>query len=67
VFTPYVKQGDTVKRGQLLPTFHAEKMKDSGYSTTTAVVITYSNQYRDVKPVRKHVVDLDDALLDLQV
>ncbi|MFS8652169.1 MAG: hypothetical protein FWJ66_09685 [Caldibacillus sp.] len=42
-------------------------MKDSGYSTTTAVVITNSNQYLDVKPLRKHVVDLDDALLDLQV
>lgn len=66
-FTPHVKQGDSVKRGQLLLTFDAEKMKVSGYLTTTAIVVTNSNQYFDVKPLRKHVVDFDDALLDLQV
>ena len=66
-FTPHVRQGDSVKRGQLLLTFDQEMMKQEGYPTTTAVVVTNSSQYIDVKPLRKNVVDIEDALLDLQI
>ena len=44
-FTLLVKEGDTVKAGQKLLTFDIDKIKAAGYSTTTAVLVTNSDDY----------------------
>ncbi|MBQ1492913.1 MAG: PTS glucose transporter subunit IIA, partial [Blautia sp.] len=44
-FELFVKEGDTVKKGQKLITFDIEKIKAAGYSPTTAVLVTNSDDY----------------------
>jgi PTS system beta-glucosides-specific IIC component len=49
-FTPKKKQGDKVKKGDLLLEFDMKVIKDAGYSTVTPVIITNSDDYADVIP-----------------
>lgn len=44
-FTLFVKEGDKVKAGQKLIEFDIEKIKAAGYSTTSAVLLTNSDDY----------------------
>lgn len=44
-FTLFVKEGDKVKAGQKLMTFDIEKIREAGYSTTSAVLLTNSDDY----------------------
>lgn len=50
-FTAHVADGEEVKAGQLLITFDKDKIKESGYDTTTPVVIANSDDYEDVSVV----------------
>lgn len=47
-FTESVKQGDTVKQGDLLVKFDINKIKEAGYQVTTPVIVTNTNDYLDV-------------------
>lgn len=44
-FTCYVKEGDKVKAGQKLIAFDIDKIQKAGYSSTTAVLLTNSDDY----------------------
>lgn len=44
-FELLVAEGDKVKKGQKLLTFDMDKIKKAGYSTTTAVLVTNSDDY----------------------
>lgn len=66
-FTSHVKQGDRVKQGDILIEFDLEKIKASGYETTTPIVITNTEEYLDVKPSKSTSVQQKDALLKLTV
>lgn len=47
-FQAQIKQGDKVKKGQLLVTFDKEAIEKEGYAIEIPVVITNSNNYTDV-------------------
>ena len=47
-FDTHVKQGDHVKKGQLLVTFDIEAIKKAGYDITTPVLISNTADYLDV-------------------
>lgn len=49
-FTAKVKQGDHVKKGDLLITFDIEKIKAAGCGITTPIIITNTANYLDVVP-----------------
>src|SRR5699024_11050726 len=49
-FTAHVKQGDSVKAGQLLLEVDLNVVKEAGYTTQTPVIITNSNDFQ-VDPV----------------
>lgn len=49
-FYSLVKEGEHVKKGQMLLEFDLEKIQKEGYLTTTPVIITNFDKYRDVKP-----------------
>lgn len=51
-FEVFVSEGDTVKTGQRLMTFSIDQIKQSGYSTTTAVLLNNSDDYENFKVVR---------------
>ncbi|MDE5696818.1 MAG: glucose PTS transporter subunit IIA [Lachnospiraceae bacterium] len=48
-FELFVSEGDKVKAGQKLLTFDIAKIKAAGYSTTTAVLLTNSDDYPDFR------------------
>lgn len=49
-FTAHVKQGDSVKKGDLLLEFDVSKIKAAGYVTDTPVIVTDTDKYLDVIP-----------------
>jgi len=47
-FTLHVKENDHVKCGQLIMDFSIAEIKKAGHVTTTAVVVTNSDDYKDI-------------------
>jgi PTS system beta-glucosides-specific IIC component len=64
-FTPKKKQGDTVKKGDLLLEFDIAKIKKAGYDTTTPIIITNTDDYADVVPVEPKAIAPGDELITL--
>lgn len=62
-FTPKVKPGDRVKKGDLLLEFDIEKIQAAGYSIETPIIISNTADYTDVVPTdAKTVVHGDDVI-----
>lgn len=61
-FTCHVTEGTRVKKGDLLLTFDAEKIKKAGLSTVTPVVITNADLFREIQVSGNKLVDTDAAL-----
>ena len=66
-FNLLVKNGDTVKEGQLLLEFDKAALEKAGYETTIPVIITNTNEYQDVSEEGPSKVDLKDKILSLTV
>ncbi|ARK29792.1 glucose PTS transporter subunit IIA [Halalkalibacter krulwichiae] len=66
-FTQHVKQGDSVKQGDLLIEFNLDELKAAGYQLTTPVVITNTNEYQEVESLKHDSVDSKSKLLKLTV
>ncbi len=64
-FTPKVKQGDKVKRGDLLLEFDMDLIKEAGYSMETPIVITNSDKYSDIIPTDSKSVSCGNELITL--
>lgn len=64
-FTPHIKSGDPVKKGQLMLEFDAEVIKAAGYDITTPVIISNTYDYRSVEAVTGQDVQTGDAILTL--
>lgn len=66
-FTPKVKQGDRIKRGQELLEFDMKAIEEEGYSIITPVVITNSSTYLGVIETDKDNIDYKDSLLTVMI
>lgn len=64
-FTPKAKQGDHVKKGDLLLEFDMAKIKAAGHPVTTPVIITNTDAYADVVPTDAASVTVGDTLITL--
>jgi PTS system D-glucosamine-specific IIC component len=62
----HVKDGDTVKVGDLLTTFDTDGIKNAGYKLTTPVIICNSDDYSDISPASSGNVKYGDMLLNLK-
>jgi PTS system sucrose-specific IIC component len=62
-FELFVKEGDKVKKGDKLITFDIEKIKAAGYSPTTAVLLTNSDDYDDFKVEKIGDVAVGDEII----
>lgn len=62
-FTTRAKQGDRVKAGQVLVEFDIKAIKEAGYSLTTPVIVTNSDNYADVVETDKKSIALNEELL----
>lgn len=48
-FKSFVKQGDSVTRGQKLISFDLKSIKNKGYDLSTFVIVTNTDNYKDVR------------------
>lgn len=64
-FESFVKQGQTVSKGDKLGTLDAAIIKDAGYPVTTMVLVTNTNNFEQVivdAPYGNQVITTDDIL-----
>jgi len=65
-FEMFVKEGDAVKKGQKLIGFDIAKIKAAGYSPTTAVLVTNSDDYDELKVEKKGSVNEGDLIITVK-
>lgn len=64
-FELFVKEGDTVKAGQKLMTFDTAKIMAAGYSTTTAVLLTNSDDYSEFRVLKTGRIETMEKLFTI--
>lgn len=62
-FAPQVKEGDRVKKGQLLLKFDMNVIKAHGLETITPVVLTNTDDLKSVSPVKSGKVTEKDVII----
>ena len=62
-FKVLVAEGDQVKAGQKIMTFSLDKIKAAGFSTTTAVLLTNSDDYAGFKVVKTGTVKAGEKII----
>lgn len=65
-FEPQVKEGDHVKKGQLLLKFDLDYIKSQGLPATTPVVVSNTDDYAEVEALAAGTVDLDTGILQVK-
>lgn len=64
-FTPHVKNGDRVQKGQLLLEFDREAIAQEGFDTITPIVICNSDQFGDIHVYADKSVQEGEPVLGL--
>jgi len=62
-----MKQGDTVKAGDLLVEFDINQIKQAGYSVVTPIVITNTKAYNELEIVSGDTIMKEDVLIITKV
>lgn len=65
-FKSNIKQGDIVKKGQLLLEFDNDKIKKLGYNTITPVIITNSDRYSEITVTKYNSLKIKESLMILK-
>ena len=58
-----MKEGDSVKAGQVLLTFDPDGIKQAGYDVTTPVIVTNTDDYTQVKQEKTGEIDFMEPVL----
>lgn len=66
-FTAFIKEGDTVKRGDKLVSFDRELILSRGYSLTTPVLVTNAEDFLEIVPTEKREINFDDEIIKVVV
>lgn len=62
-YTAHTATGEKVKKGQLLLEFDMDRIKKAGYQTVTPVIVTNSDEYKNVQVVKTGSVRAGDEVL----
>lgn len=65
-FEVFVAEGDKVKAGQKLLQFNISKIKEAGYSATTAVLLTNSEDYPGFKVIKTGKTETMEKLFEIE-
>ena len=65
-FEVFVAEGDKVKKGQKLMAFDIAKIKKAGYSSTTAVLLTNSDDFDDFRIIKTGSADYGEKLYTVE-
>jgi beta-glucoside PTS system EIICBA component len=66
-FTAKAKQGDIIKKGQVLLEFDIEAIKKAGFEIVTPIIITNSNDYLDVIETKEKDIAFEEDLLNVVI
>lgn len=61
-YTPHVKEGDTIKKGDLLMEFDIDKIKAAGYEVTTPVIVANTDDYKEINGIMGQVKELGQII-----
>ncbi|RRD37825.1 PTS beta-glucoside transporter subunit IIABC [Leptotrichia sp. OH3620_COT-345] len=64
-FYPKVKQGEKVRKGDLLLEFDIEGIKKEGYIVTTPIIITNTDDYLDIIETNKKYSDFGEEIINI--
>ncbi|HFK5235924.1 TPA: glucose PTS transporter subunit IIA, partial [Klebsiella pneumoniae] len=64
-FTAHVKEGDRVQAGDLLIEFDRQAILDAGYDLATPIIISNSDDYREIDTVASSTVEAGQPLLSV--
>lgn len=64
-FTPHMKEGDEVKKGDLLIEFDMEAIKAAGFEVITPVIVTNSFDFKEVIRFTGKDVEVGDAVMEI--
>ncbi len=59
----HIKQGDKVKKGDLLMSFDIDKIKAEGYSMVSPIIVTNTSDYLDVVEMMTGAVKTGDEII----
>ncbi|RYL95081.1 PTS beta-glucoside transporter subunit EIIBCA [Sporolactobacillus sp. THM7-4] len=62
-FEQKVRNGDKVRKGDVLVHFDRDKIRKAGYDTTTMVLVTNTNDYEAVEPMISESTDFGDPII----
>ena len=64
-FYPKVKEGDKIKKGDLMLEFDIDEIKKAGYVLTTPIIVTNTDEYLDILEMKKENVEFGDELITI--
>ncbi len=64
-FYPKVKEGDKVKKGDLMLEFDINEIKKAGYVLTTPVIVTNTDEFLDVIEIDKENIEFGEKLITI--
>ncbi len=62
-FESFVKQGQSVKKGDLLLKFDIERIQNAGYSTQVPIIVTNTQDYMDILVTNQSTIHQNEVLL----
>ena len=65
-FTSHIEEGQKIKKGDLLLEFNIEGIKKAGYPVVTPVIVTNSDDYKEVASADASSVNVGDSLIDVK-
>lgn len=65
-FNPQYKQGDAVRKGDIILLFDIEKIKKAGHPVTTPVIITNTDEYQDISVIKAGRIGRGEELLKVR-
>ncbi|MBE7043481.1 MAG: PTS glucose transporter subunit IIA [Ruminococcaceae bacterium] len=65
-FKSYVKDGQTVKKGELLLSFNMEEIKKAGYLLTTSLIVCNSDDYQELNITTSDMINVGKTLIELK-
>lgn len=64
-FHVLVKQGDTIKQGQVLAEYEVEKIKEEGYNPVAILIVTNSDKWSDILYESPKEVTTNDKVMEI--
>lgn len=64
-FKAYVKPGDKVKKGDLMLEYELDRIKENGYDTVVPIVVTNSDNYKEISYTLSQEVRKGDVIIEI--